>query len=255
MISGLLDALPPWTVFLITVGVMLLSVEIGHRVASYQKQRREADKPALVAPVVGASLGLLAFMLAFTFGMAGSTFQDRRVVVLDEANAIGTAYLRAAMLPKNIGTESRDLLREYVDVRLEAIQSGNVDQAISRSEQLQNLLWSQAIAATEKERSAMTSLYIQSLNEVIDLHSKRVVAGLRSRVPGAIWISLYLLAVLAMSAMGYQQGLTSTKRSLAVMALVLAFSLVLMLIVDLDRPGQSLIQVSQQSMIDLRKSM
>ena len=101
----------------------------------------------------------------------------------------------------------------------------------------------------------MTSLYIQSLNEVIDLHSKRVVAGLRSRVPGAIWISLYLLAVLAMSAMGYQQGLTSTKRSLAVMALVLAFSLVLMLIVDLDRPGQSLIQVSQQSMIDLRKSM
>jgi hypothetical protein len=81
------------------------------------------------------------------------------------------------------------------------------------------------------------------------------MVGLRSRVPGAIWMTLYLLAILGMAMMGYQEGGTGSKRSPAKLALVLAFSLVLMLIVDLDRPGQGMLQVSQQSMIDLRNSM
>ena len=101
----------------------------------------------------------------------------------------------------------------------------------------------------------MTALFIQSLNEVIDLHAKRVMIALRSRVPPPIWMVLYLLAFLSVGAMGYQQGLTSARRSLATLALILAFSVVMLLIVDLDRPGEGLLRVSQQSMIDLRKSM
>jgi hypothetical protein len=204
---------------------------------------------------VGATLSLLAFMLAFTFGLAGSRFEDRRQVVLSEANAIGTTYLRAAMLPEPMRTESRNLLREYVDVRLEAIQPGKVDQAISKSEELQNRLWSQAVAATERDRSPITALFVQSLNEVIDLHAKRLMASLRSRVPGEIWIVLFLLVILTMVMMGYHSSLANSKRSIAVIALVLGFSSVLFLIADLDRPGQGMLQVSQQSMIDLRRSM
>jgi hypothetical protein len=79
--------------------------------------------------------------------------------------------------------------------------------------------------------------------------------AMRSRVPGIIWLALYLLAVLAMSAMGYHHGLTSPRRSPAIMALVLAFLAVLMLNVDLDRPGEGTLRVSQQSLIDLRNSM
>jgi len=101
----------------------------------------------------------------------------------------------------------------------------------------------------------VTALFIQSLNEVIDLHAKRVMVALRTRIPQPIWLVLYLLAMLSMAAMGYSQGLTSTRRSLAGFALIVAFSVVMLLIVDLDRPGEGLLRVSQQSMIDLQHSM
>jgi hypothetical protein len=174
---------------------------------------------------------------------------------LSEANAIGTTYLRAAMLPEPMRTEAQNLLREYVDVRIEAVQPGKLDQAITKSEELHTRLWSVAVAATEKDRSPITALYVQSLNEMIDVHAKRVMAGVRSRVPGMIWIVLYLLAILSMVMIGYHEGLTKSRRSIAVIALVLGFSSVLYLIADLDRPVHGTLRVSQQSMIDLRKSM
>ncbi len=253
--GGLLDLFPLWTLFPLTVAVAMLSDEIGYRSARYRHLHPGEEHGAPVGAMVGATLGLLAFMLAFTFGLAGTRFQDRRQVLLSEANAIGTTYLRAAMLPEPMRTETRNLLREYVDVRLEAVQPGKLEQSLSRSEELHERLWSQAVAATEKDRSPITGLFIQSLNEVIDLHAKRVMAGLGSRIPAAIWIVLYFLAILSMGAMGYHEGLTSKRCSVAVVSMVLAFSAVLFLIADLDRPGQGWFQVDQQSMIDLRKSM
>jgi hypothetical protein len=115
---------------------------------------KEEEKEAPVGSMVGATLGLLAFMLAFTFGMAENRFEDRRQVVLSEANAIGTAYLRAAMLPEPMRTDSRNLLREYVDVRLEGTRPGKTEQSISKSEELHERLWLEAVAAPEKEPSA-----------------------------------------------------------------------------------------------------
>ena len=254
--TGLLDPFPLWTILPITVGLALLSVELGYRLARNRQLRAQEEKESQVGGMVGATLGLLAFMLAFTFGLAGSRFEDRRQVVLSEANAIGTTYLRTQIIPEPMRTEARNLLREYVDARLEAVQQpGKLEQAIARSEELQNRLWSQAVAATEKERSPMTSLFVQSLNEVIDLHATRIMAGLQSRVPAVIWIVLYLLGFLAMVILGYQGGLANSKRSVAVVALIVGFSLVLVLIADLDRPGQGILRVSQQSMIDLRHSM
>jgi len=253
--SGPLDAIPLSGLLLATIVVVLISVEFGFRLGRYRSQYSEAEKEAPVGAMVGATLGLLGFMLAFTFGLAASRFDDRRQVVLAEANAIGTAYLRAAMLPEPMRAETRRLLREYVDVRLNGVHTGDVRETISQSEELHNLLWSQAVAAAEKAPTPITSLFIQSLNEVIDLHSKRVMVALRSRIPGAIWTGLYVLAILAMAAMGYHEGLSSTKRSVVVFALVFAFSAVLFLIADLDRPGEGMLQVSQQSMIDLHNSM
>ena len=101
----------------------------------------------------------------------------------------------------------------------------------------------------------MTSLFMQSLNDVINMHGKRVMASLYSRVPSAIWLGLYLLFGLSMTVMGYHEGIAGTKRSVAVFVLVIAFSTVLILITDLDRPGQGLLRVNQQSMHDVRKTM
>ena len=116
--------------------------------------------------------------------------------------------------------------------------------------------WSQATAAaTTDPHSIITGLFIQSLNEVIDLHSKRVMFALRNRIPEVVWLALYFITVLAMGALGYQEGLARSRRSLAVLALMLTFSAVILLIADLDRPGQGLLRVSQKSMLDLRQSL
>ena len=254
-VDGVLDSVPLWALLPITIAVGLLAVEIGYRLGSRRRRHSSDEKEAPVGAMVAATLGLLAFMLAFSFGLAATRFDDHRRVILDESNAIGTTYLRAAMLPEPIASETRTLLREYVDVRIEAVKTGSIDQAISKSGELHDRLWAQAQAATEKDRSPITALFVQSLNKVIDLHSTRILVGLHSRVPAVIWLTLYLLAALAMSAIGYHEGLTSTRRSLVALTLVVSFSVVLFLIVDLDRPTQGLLRVSQHSMIELRNSM
>ena len=98
-IYGPLDALPLWGFFVAVLFLVLLSVEGGYRLGQYRRRRSEQELEAPVGAMVGATLGLLAFMLAFTFGSAADRFDSRKQLLLDEANAIGTAYLRAGMLP------------------------------------------------------------------------------------------------------------------------------------------------------------
>jgi hypothetical protein len=132
---------------------------------------------------------------------------------LAESNAISASYLRAAMLPEPTSTEARSLLREYVGVRLAGVQPSQYAQALAKSEELHKRLWSTAVAAAQKERSPMTSLFMQSLNDVIGLHEKRVMAAVYNRVPTVIWIGLYVLFVLAMAVMGYYEGMGGSRRS------------------------------------------
>src|SRR5215813_7154753 len=183
-LGRLFDAIPLWAIPPLTIALALVAVELGYRFARYRQRRSEGEKEANVGGMVGATLGLFAFMLAFTFGFASSRYQDRRQLVLSEANAIGTTYLRTSMIPEPMRTDAKGLLREYVDVRLEAVKPGQLEQGMIKSEELQKSLWSTAVATVEKERTPMTSLFVQSLNQVIDLHSQRVMAGTRSRVPG-----------------------------------------------------------------------
>jgi hypothetical protein len=103
---GLIDIFPLWGLFAATVVAVLLSLEGGFRLGRWRHQRSEQEKEVSVSAMVGATLGLLAFLLAFTFGMVASRFEVRRQVLLDEVNAIGTAYLRAALLPDLIARRS-----------------------------------------------------------------------------------------------------------------------------------------------------
>ena len=98
--ATILDVLPLWGLFLTIVLLVLAAIEAGYRLGSYRHRYAGREKEAPVGAMVGATLGLLAFMLAFTFGMAASRFDTRKQLVLDEANAIGTTYLRTAMLPE-----------------------------------------------------------------------------------------------------------------------------------------------------------
>src|SRR4249920_2251544 len=141
--TTVLDVLPLWGLFLIIVMLVLAAIEGGYRLGTYRHRQPGREKEAPVGAMVGAMLGLLAFMLAFTFGMAASRFDTRKQLVLDEANAIGTTYLRTAMLPER-RDEIRVLLRSYVDTRLEAVRSDRVSDEILKSEEIQGRLWSAA---------------------------------------------------------------------------------------------------------------
>lgn len=251
-----LDSLPLWGLFLATVALVLLAMEAGYRLGGYRSRRTEQEKESPVGAVVGATLGLLGFMLAFTFGIAGSRFDSRRQAVLDEANAIGTTFLRAGLLPEGRGEHIRSMLRDYVDVRLNAVQIGDLEAALSRSNELHGQIWAETEAIAKKHpESILVGLFVQSLNETIDLHETRVVVGLYYRIPLILWGTLYLLTVLAMMGVGYFAGLTSKTRSLAAIMLALTFSAVVFLVADLDRPGEGLLQVSQQALVDLRSTM
>jgi hypothetical protein len=149
-----------------------------------------------------------------------------------------------------------------VDVRLKAAQAGQFKkfdqekQALARSEELHNELWALSVSlAKENSGSIFAGLFVDSLNKVIDLHLKRRTAARRNRIPISIGTTLYFVAILTMTLMGYQAGLTGIRTLVARFALILAFASVMLLIVELDRPGKTMIHVSQQAMIDLQASM
>ncbi|HKQ74644.1 MAG TPA: hypothetical protein VJ810_13215 [Blastocatellia bacterium] len=254
-LQGLLDAIPLWVLFVATIVAALISFEVGFLVGK-RRCESERQQEIVVRGLVGGMLGLEAFMLAFSFGVAAAHFDARRQALLEEANTIRTAYLRADLLPEPHRSEVRNLLREYVDVRLEGVQSGKIKQAIARSEELQGELWLQAAASKETTANpAFAVQFFQSVNEIINIHTRRVIAGLEFRIPGVIWVVLYVITALAAASIGYHCGLSGTNRPFIVLAFILAFSAVIFLIEDLDRPGQGLLEVSQRAMIDLQRKM
>jgi hypothetical protein len=251
-----LDFAPLWAVFVGSLAIALVAAEVGHRLGRVRYRNAEHEKEPTVGGIVAAELGLLAFLLAFTFGLAASRFEARRESLLDEANAIGTTFLRAKMLPEPEQTEIRQLLREYVDVRLAAVQDGQLESGIRRSGEIHDELWKRAVTAAEKDqRSVPTGLFIQSLNELIDLHAKRLLVGIRSRIPITVWFVLFTVAILSFGSLGYSSGLTGARRSPVVLTIALTFAFVLWMVVDLDRPQEGFLRVSQQPMIELRSSM
>jgi hypothetical protein len=142
-----------------------------------------------------------------------------------------------------------------VDERLHWVGVRGKAQPSHSPKELHDRLWTQAAAVDFNSSPEVVSLFVDSMNKVIDLHAERILVRERSRIPGTVWVVLYLVAVLTLAAMGYHGGIAGTSRSPVMLAVALAFSLVIVLIVDLDRPGEGLIDVSQQMMIDLRDSL
>ncbi|MBX3441945.1 MAG: hypothetical protein KF774_06040 [Planctomyces sp.] len=250
-----LDAIPLWGLLAGTATLVFLLIEAGYRLGRRRRQQTDVEREPPVGATVAALLALLGFLLAFTFGMAASRFDARRLALLEEANAISTTWLRAELLPPALRDEVRSELEEYVDVRLAGATLDGLRAAIVRSEELHRALWARAVAAAEQAPTPITGLFVQSLNQMIDMHATRLLLALGSRIPIAIWIGLYFVAALAMGVLGYLEGLTSPRRTPATIALVLTFSSVICLIADLDRPGEGVLRVSQQAMQDLRQFM
>jgi hypothetical protein len=204
-------------------------------------------------------LGLLALIIGFSFAMALSRFEARRDAVVNEANAIGTTALRARLLPDPHRAETLKLLREYIQIRLDIVQSGQSlaesKTAVDRSNGVQEALWLQVKALTVKDNSMVpTGLFIQAVNEMIDDQAKRL-AALRNRIPNIVLLGLFGIAAVAGGFAGYASGRDTKRTRLPVYIMGLLVATVILLICDLDRPSSGFIVNNQQSMIDTAASI
>jgi hypothetical protein len=242
-----------------SIAGFLLATEIGFQVGSRIEFNIDDHAKSQINAVQAAMLGLLALLLGFTFSMAMSRFETRKQMVLDESNAIGTAYLRAQLLPGPDRKEVSHLLRQYVDARLQFyeadIDDRRLEEAKEQTARLQSQLWSHAAAWGEKEPRAVTAgLFLSSLNEVIDLHSKGLTA-LENHVPEIILLLLYFVALTATGLIGYCCGLAGRRNFVVTLLTSLLIAAVILVIVDLDRPRRGLIHVGLGRMMELRASL
>jgi len=175
--------------------------------------------------------------------------------VVDEANAIGTTYLRAGYLAEPYRIEARDLLREYTDLRLAGLDPTQLAAVVARSEEIHNELWAGAEKIAMESPTPTTGLYLSSLNEVIDRHAERVAVGVDIRIAPSVLLGLYVVAVFTTFLVGMQSGDGEKRNYVAHIVLVLILAVVFLLIVDLDRTQEGLLQVNQQAMFDLQRQL
>ena len=248
-------------VFVVTVAAVWLAIWMGTLFG--KRVRRKPDHPAdtTLGTSVGATLGMLGFLLAFTFGITTEIFQTKRQLLLDEINAIGTTYLRACYLVEPHRSEICKQLREYVDIRVKLAkeniyqQPEKLREAVGRSEALQDEIWSHVIVIANADRGSMIdALFIDSLNNMIDLQTSRLTVGMY-RIPRVIWNILYFITILSMVMVGYQIGLSGTRSLKVGFVLAIIFAAVVFLIVDLDRTAEGTIRLDQKPMFDLQKKM
>jgi CDP-diglyceride synthetase len=238
------------TIFLVGFAAIVTAIEIGRWLGVRAGGKDDTNVPTLE----GAVLGLVALIVGFTFAMSLSRFEARRDAVLGEANAIGTTALRARLLPEPHRKEVLGFLRDYTKIRLDVAQTGlsgdELAAAVNKSNVLQEKLWQQAAIIAAADNSMVpTGLFIQSLNETIDDQAKRL-AALRNRVPNIVQLALFAIAVIATGFAGYAAGLQIRRSRVPVYVTGLLINIVILLILDLDRPGAGFIEVSQQPMID-----
>lgn len=257
----MIDALPIWAVFTATAVIVMIAVEMGFHLGHGRRRASEDEKESPVSAIAGAILGLAAFMLAFTFSIVSDRYATRRALVREEAVAIRSAWLRSELLPARDHAQAVALLREYVDERIRFAEAATLEPdvvktATARAEQIQQQLWTVAIANTRTDmNSDYASLYIEALDAVFGLHETRVAVAIQARIPNEIWLVLFCITVLGMIAVGYQTGIAGSKRSMAWPILAVSFAMVITLIASLDHVDSGVLHVTQQPLIDLRAAM
>jgi len=252
----LFDPLPVPLVFVLFALIGLAGYEVGYRTGLWWQARTPDEKDGPTGMLVGSLLALMAFLLAVTMGMAVDRFDTRRQLVLQEANAIGTVYLRAGYLPQPASDQSRELLREYAPLRVNNGDASQLQAHFDQSAQIQAQLW--AIAeplARDATGSPVLALYISALNDMIDLGETRLTALEYARVPDTVILLLFLGATLTLGMVGFNAGLHRRRSVIGAVVLVIFLGAVITLVVDLDRPRQGFLRVSQQPLIDVEHQM
>ena len=242
-------------------GMLLFSV-IGRRIGVIRFRRDPANAPNEGGAAEASVFALLGLLIAFTFSGAAGRFEARRELIGQEANAIGTAYLRVDLLPADSQPELRDLFRRYVDVRATVYQNEIDREAttarLAAGNALQLEIWTKALTAAKRPESPVqaTILLVQALNEMIDMTTTRVVAN-RNHPPLAVFILLALLCLVGALLIGQTHSANAERRWFYPVVFAAILSATVYVIVDLEFPRLGFIRVdaADQVLVDLRESM
>jgi hypothetical protein len=250
-----LDAVPIWVTTLVIAALLFSACELGFRMGGRKSSAEKTDQ----GHVLSAMLALLGLLVGFTFSIAVGRHELRRNLVVEEANAIGTEYLRTQMVPEPFRTRLADALRRYTDARLGLAAAGESEVAVARAnalaDSLQQVMWATTVAAVPAvQPAAISSLLAAGMNTIIDAAASRR-AALEARLPSIAFGSLVLYAAVAASMLGFVSGSGRNRSRVGAVVLLMLLTLALGLILDLDRPRRGTIKVSQQPLIDLRASM
>lgn len=247
-----------WIVFLGATALFMTTMEVGFRLGRRSHHQDDRDK-AHVSALQATALLLLALLLGFTFSMAVSRYDARKALLVEEANAIGTSFLRVQFLSEPERGEALSLLREYVDRRLEFYNAGidpaRLAAARTSAQEIEQRLWAVTVgAATQETQSVPAGLFILSLNEMLDDNERRF-AAMENHVPEAVLHLLLLVSTVSLGFLAYGCGLSRRRHFVMNTIFAVLIALVITVILDIDRPRRGLVRVSQDSMIRLREAL
>lgn len=247
-----------WLITLVMFVALVVASEIGYRAGSRKRGIPESDR-SLMSGTGAAMLGLLGLLLGFTLAMAIGRWDERRDIIVNESNAIGTLSLRAGFLEKPHRDELRETLREYTNARI--VLGGNRDdleawrEARAKSEMLHTQIWSAIERADNSGLSpAVMSSLIAAANEVIDIHELRL-ASIENYLPVALLLLLLGVAAVATSFLAWSFGAGTHGSRKAILMLSLLIAAVLLLIMDLNRPQRGMINAGVETLERVQNSM
>ncbi|ANE53171.1 DUF4239 domain-containing protein [Flavisolibacter tropicus] len=256
-IGTFFGSIPPAALFIV-MAICYLIIEWGGFWLGYHRFLKGVEEPSSpLETAVTSILGLLAFMLAFTFSLTWSRYANQNGLVIAQAKALLVCYQRTSMLPEKQKTETRRLFYEYINILLQLQTTPALERSLARISELHLLIWEQtASLASEEIDSELRSLFISSVNELNSLALERKTIAFIFRIPDAIWSALLLLAVMGMIAFGYQMGINGLGRMFQMTLLPVAFGLVIALISDLNAVGsQRKFKVTQRPLRDVLELM
>ncbi len=252
-----MDSLPLEIIFIVTLILLYLAMELGYKIGSRHPDYLKKINEKATTSSSTAVLGMLGFLLVFSFSIVYGRYDSKKELVREEANLIRNAWLRSDFLPDEDRAEAKKIFGQYIDLRIAVVEKDDpeeIKKLLNESETMQIRLWNMAVANARKDmNSDVAALYIESINEMINHQAIRIAIGLQARLPLAIWIMLFILVFLGMFSVGYDSAINgSNNKSWLTPIMIFSFALIIWTIASLDRPGSSIMPVTQLPMIDLK---
>jgi hypothetical protein len=251
--------LPSYAVSIALFLCMLFAMALGGLTGKRMQARVNEDAKAQANAVQGSLLGLLALLLGFTFSLSLGRFDQRSGEVVNEANAIGTAWLRSDLIGDERRDEAKALLQRYVAIRAEAstISAAETQARGALIEEANDVfaeLWQVAVAEARAASNPVTMSFAASLNDMTDALASRD-AAINRHVPELVLILLFGTFILLGGVVGYSSGISRIRPGVPVYAMMLLIVVLVFLIIDLDRPRRGLIEVDQTNLSTLNESI